>query len=302
MQTAIETNPIRAIILLATEKASTLPTLPFDLVVKVTQHYIQENPEKILDSYHYIQNHISKKEKETLILESFRKIFQESINEEYRTVDDGEWGSEEETEKEREEREERNEEKEYSTNILDLVIYKSRKNKQILKNFSAMVFEIQDSSVEEEVRKTIFSKSSMDVLFFQKHNLFSLDLLKVLYKNEKKDIFTFLKCCSSSNIEILEYVLENEPSFEEIISSGECFFEFFEFAEKIEDLDMLEWLFSKGMELETEYYGDSSSVQNFLREKGLKFGISEEEEEFNLDIWKTEQSFGNQELGENLWE
>ena len=209
----MNSNPLCTIISLVSEKASTLPTLPFDIVTKIAYHYIQENPKTILDTYHCIQKHISKKEKQSLILECFEKIYEEHINECY----DSEWESEmwedetrKETRQEMDEREERNLEKDYSTSLLDLVIYKSRKDKQILKNFSEMIFEIKDFLVVEEIRKRIVSKNSIHILPFEKHNLFSLDLLKILYINEEKGFWNFLKVCSASNVEIFKYLLENE--------------------------------------------------------------------------------------------
>ena len=288
-------NPIHAIISLVSEKASTLPILPFDVVVKVTYHYIQENPEKILDSYHYIQKHISKKEKQTLIVKCFEEIYKKSINELYDRYNDFEWEYKRETKKEKIEREKRNEEKENSTSLIDLVIYKSRKNKQILKNFSSMIFDIQDLLLEEKILKTVFSGNPFDILSFERHNLFSLDLLKILYASKEKNIWVFLKSCTASNIEILEFLFQTN-SLKEILDSECYFYELFKFAEKMEDFDMLEWLLSKGMVLNEYFYINSSSLKcfewlyskncewsstidlkdevliAFAREKGLNFG------------------------------
>ena len=330
-----ETNPLHAIIALASAKISTLPTLPFDLIVKVALHYIQENPEKILDSYHYIQNHISKKEKQSLIIDCFASIYEESIDEWYEEEMDSEYvpritpKMKKSTKKKIKEIEERNKERKYSTSLIDLVIYKSKKNKQILKNFSSMIFEIEEL-LSKEILRTILNINSFYVLPFEKHNLFSLDLLKILYANKQKNIWAFLKACSASNVEILEFLYEQD-SVVEIFGSGKYFYEFFQFAEKLEDVDMFEWLFSKGMQLDSSYYMCTKSLKcfewlysknckwwsgiylekeeliSFAIEKGLKFGELDEPiefEEFNQETWNTNIPFVPhvpQELGENPW-
>jgi hypothetical protein len=337
-----ETNPLHAIIALASAKISTLPTLPFDLIVKVALHYIQENPEKILESYHYIQNHISKKEKQSLILECFEKIYEEFIDEEY----DEQWDSEplpfyemdeemEETETEKKEREEkqkkerneiieRNERKEYSKSLVDLVIYKSRKNEQILKNFSAMIFEIRDFLGEKELREKIVSPYSIRILPFEKHNLFSLEMMKILYENEEKNIFVFLMACSASNVEIIEYLFEKEPYIK--ANFHKFFYELYSFVEAYEDLELLEFLCSHGFVLRKEHYRTQSlkcfewlyskncewsseiilyneEFIAFVEEKGLPFKRHSEAfkeiEEIEEIEWNT--PFVVQEMDENPW-
>jgi len=321
-----ETNPLHAIIALASAKISTLPTLPFDLIVKVALHYIQENPEKILESYHYIQNHISKKEKQSLILECFEKIYEEFIDEdwEYESCPIDEMDEKiKETEKEKNEREERNERKEYSTNLIDFVIYKSQKNQQILKNFSAMIFEIEDFLEKKELRQKIISPHSILILPFEKHNLFSLEMMKILYKNEEKDILAFLTACTGSNVDIIEYLLE-EPNIKAIFH--EYFYNIYSFAEQNEDLELLEFLYSSGMVLREEHYQTQSlkcfewlyskkckwwsgiilykeEFIAFAEEKGLSFKrpaeAFKEIEEIEEIEWNT--PFVVQEMDENPW-
>jgi len=273
--TTMTMNHIQTILSFENEKASNV-LIPFDIVNKIIEFYIEGK--SILYYYHLVKHRFSKYEKQSIIVASFKKMYKEnfSINDDEDV--DSAYDDDSEYEYDKDEVKENT-----FRNILGFVAIECQKNEQILKNFTEMIFEIEDLLIDENLRKTIFSYHSFMNIYSPLKKVFSLDLLKVLFKHSE-DIpgtWTCLIICNASNKEILDWLCETFK-FEKDFFQGEYSYllNFFEYAIAHEDFEMLEWLYSKNpRKLENSLYNEAKkkkSIKSFewLYSKGCVWNPS----------------------------
>jgi hypothetical protein len=93
-----------------------------------------------------------------------------------------------------------------------------------------------------------------------------LDLLNVIYKHNEDliDVWTFFNFCSDSETEILESITKTYKYHDNFFKDENSYLlNFFFYVIEIEDLKILEWLYSKNsIKLESTLYSYSISVNS----------------------------------------